>query len=117
METSLHTLDATGKSIGRVASAAATLLMGKHEPVFKKNIVSKTEVRIVNASKALLSQKKLKEKAYIHYTGNPGGLKTRNAEKIIEKKGYAELFKKAVYGMLPSNKLRSERMKFLRVSE
>lgn len=117
MGTPLHTLDATEKSIGRVASAAAVILMGKHTPAFKKNVVSKERVHIINASKARLTQKKLKGKVYVHYTGSPGGLKTRHAEKIIAEKGYSELFKKAVYGMLPSNKLRTERMKLLRVSE
>ncbi|MBI2046459.1 MAG: 50S ribosomal protein L13 [Parcubacteria group bacterium] len=116
METS-HTLDATEKSIGRVASTAAAILIGKHTAAFKKNAVSKERVHIINASKARFAQKKLKEKVYIHYTGNPGGLKMRHAEKIVEQKGYSELFKKAVYGMLPSNKLRAERMKLLRVSE
>lgn len=117
MKTLLHTLDATEKSIGRVASAAASILMGKHTPSFKKNVVSKERVNIIHASKARLTQKKLKGKIYIHYTGSPGGLKMRPAEKVIEQKGYSELFRKAVYGMLPSNKLRTERMKLLSVSE
>ena len=117
MQTSLHTLDATEKSVGRVASVAAAILMGKHTPAFKKNVVSKERVLIINASKARFLQKKLKGKVYVHYTGSPGGLKMRHAEKVIEQKGYSELFKKAVYGMLPSNKLRTERMKLLRVTE
>lgn len=117
MEPTLHTLDATEKSIGRVASSVAMILMGKHTPAFKKNVVSKEKVHIINASKARLTQKKLKGKKYTHYTGHPGGLRIQSIGKVIEKKGYRELFIKAVYGMLPSNKLRKERMKLLRVSE
>ena len=117
MKTPLHTLDATGKSVGRIASAAAIILMGKHTPAFQKNVVSKERVLIINASKARFPQKKLKGKVYTHYTGSPGGLRMRSAEKVIEKKGYSELFKKAIYGMIPSNKLRTERMKLLSVTE
>lgn len=113
----MKTIDAENKSIGRVASEAAKSLMGKDEPTFKPNIVVANKVQITNASKAKISFKKLADKKYQWYTGHPGGLKERTLEEMIEKKGYGEIFKQAVYGMLPDNKLRKERMKKLEIVE
>lgn len=112
-----HTIDATGGSLGRVATQAAVFLMGKDTPAYKKNIVSSVKVTIVNASKANIDQKKKSGKIYTRYSGHPGGLKHTTMEKVIEKKGYSEVFKNAIYGMLPANKLRKEMMKNLTVTE
>jgi large subunit ribosomal protein L13 len=113
----MKTIDAENKSIGRVASEAAVALMGKDNPDYAANVVIKDKVQITNASKAKISFKKLQDKKYQWYTGYPSGLKERTLEEMIEKKGYGEIFKKAVYGMLPDNKLRSPRMKQLEISE
>jgi large subunit ribosomal protein L13 len=107
--------DAENKTIGRVASEVAKALIGKDSPDYQPNVVIKDDVQIVNASKAKIDMKKLKTKKYQWYTGFPGGLREKNLEQMIEKKGYGEIFKKAVYGMLPDNKLRSERMKKLEI--
>jgi large subunit ribosomal protein L13 len=110
-----HTIDATDKAIGRVASAAAVFLMGKDLPTFESNKVPMVEVHIVNASKAKIPLNKLTTKTYKRYSGYPGGLTVQNMATVIEKKGYEELFTHAVYGMLPSNKLRAKMMKNLKV--
>lgn len=112
-----HTLNATNKSIGRVASEAAAILLGKKTSDVRKNAVADVAVTIENASRASISVAKRLAKTQTHYTGHPGGLKRLSPEQIIQKKGYGELFRKAVFGMLPSNKLRARRMKRLFVKE
>ena len=112
-----HIIDATNKSIGRVSTEAAIFLMGKDTPAFSRNMAPDVKVIISNTSKAKISPKKMKEKTYNSYSGYPGGLKTINMEKMIEKKGYMEIFKKSVYGMLPANKLRKVMMKNLIIEE
>lgn len=112
-----HTIDAEGKKIGRVSTEAANILMGKNDPSFEKHVAVPVKVHIVNASKADISEKKANNKKYTRFSGYPGGLKEESLRKLIEKKGYGEAFKKAVYGMLPGNKLRAVRMKNLIVTE
>jgi len=112
-----HTIDATNKKLGRVASEAAKLIMGKNLTSFKRNEIPEVSVIIENASKADISERKLSSKKYQRYSGYPGGLKELSATQIIAKKGYSELFKKAVHGMLPTNKLRPKMMKRLVVKE
>lgn len=112
-----HTIDAKDKALGRVATAAAVFLMGKDDPAFQRNVAPNVKVKILNASKAKISQKKMQEKTYQNYSGYPGGRKVFTMEKLIEKKGYEEVFRKAVRGMLPSNKLRAVMMKNLIITE
>jgi large subunit ribosomal protein L13 len=112
-----HNIDATGKIMGRVASEAAKVLMGKNTPAYERHLAGGNKVKITNASKARISPKKLKETMHETYSGYPGGLKLTSAEMLSKKKGFSELFRLAVYGMLPPNKLRNERMKNLSVSE
>ncbi len=110
-------LDAENKSIGRVASEAAILLMGKNSPEYKRNLAPSVTVTIANASKAKIHPKRLLDKKYKSFSGYPGGLKETPMAKMIEKKGHEELFRIAVRGMLPANKLRSIMLKNLKVSE
>lgn len=112
-----HTIDATGRPIGRVATEVATILMGKDLPTYKANVVADVKVEIVNASKASIHPKKLKQVKYKRYSGYPSGQTEETMESVIERKGISEVFEKAVYGMLPSNRLRSIIMKNLSVSE
>lgn len=112
-----HTIDASGKKLGRVASEAASILMGKHEADFARNKVLETSVLIKNASKLSITEKKSKEKTYKSYSGYPGGLKIATLEEVKTKKGTGEIVKKAVYGMLPKNKLRSIMIKKLKIED
>jgi len=111
------TIDATGRRLGRVSSEIATLLMGKNTRNFQRHIALDVSVTVSNASKMDFSKKKLKTKIYTHYSGYPSGLKKQSAQQIIDKKGYSELIKKAVKGMLPGNKLKDIRMKNLTITE
>ena len=112
-----YTIDATGKKMGRIATEAAGVLRGKDRPDFVRNRLPDVSVRIINASELDMSPEKTAKKKYTNYSGYPGGLITRTADQIIEKKGYSELVRKAVYGMLPDNRLRRQAMKRLFVSE
>jgi large subunit ribosomal protein L13 len=117
MEPVNYTIDAAGKAVGRVATEAAMILMGKNSPDFANNKVLNHKVTIENASKARISPKKMKSTEYAKYSGYPGGLRFETMEKVIADKGYEEVFKRAVYGMLPGNKLRDPRMKNLTITD
>ncbi|MEK7514614.1 MAG: uL13 family ribosomal protein [Patescibacteria group bacterium] len=112
-----YTLDAKGKKLGRVASEAAKILLGKDKSDFMKNTVALVKVKVVNASGLLITEKKKCEKTYARYSGYPGGLRHESLEDIIEKKGCKAALWEAVYGMLPGNKLRTPRLKNLIISE
>lgn len=107
------TIDATGKTLGRLASLAAVSLMGKDRPSFERNVYSGRDVKIINASKIKITNKKLEEIYHHRYSGYPGGLKTMSGSYTVEKKGYGELVRLAIYRMLPGNKLRREMLKHL----
>jgi len=110
-----YNIDAKGKKLGRLASEVAVLLMGKNSPDFQKNKVANVKVNIENASDLNIDDKKLDNKEYQRYSGHPGGRKVRMMKEVIVKKGYGEVVEKAVYGMLPANKLRAKMMKNLTV--
>ena len=110
------TIDAQNKKLGRLASEVAELLMGKDLPENRPNAIPDRKIKIDNLSKLAIDPGKNKE-TFIHYTGYPGGLRTQTLKELAEKKGYSEVFKKAVYGMLPGNKLRPLMMKNLILEE
>lgn len=112
-----YTLDAENKRIGRVATEAAVFLMGKNLTTFQRNGVPNVKVEIINTSKALVDDKKKLQNTYSRYSGYPGGLRQPTMEQVIAKHGYREIFKEAVKGMLPKNKLRSKMMNNLKISE
>lgn len=113
-----HTIDAKDQKLGRVASKAAALLMGKNTTSFVRNAAPKqVTVEIINASKISLDAKKAKNTKYARYSLYPGGLRFENMEQIIAKKGYAGLFEEAVKGMLPKNRLQNGMLKNLIVTE
>ena len=112
-----YTIDATGDKIGRVASKAAVILMGKNDPSFEKHKVADVKLTIVNAGKIIIDPRKMEGVQYAMYSGYPGGLRFDSLEKVLEKKGIQEVIKRAVNGMLPKNKLQSVIMKNLVVKE
>jgi large subunit ribosomal protein L13 len=112
-----HTIDATGQSFGRVASKAASILMGKESASFSKNEVYQGFVTIINASKINIGEKKLKDKIYTKYSGYPGGLRSFSLGELITKKGIGEALKGAVRKMMPRNRLQVGRLKRLSVTE
>ena len=115
--TTTFTIDAKGKKIGRVASQAAKILMGKATPGYAKNKVAAVKLTIENVSKADISTKKLETTIFKAYSGYPGGLKEATMKQIAEKKGYGEIFRDAIIGMLPGNKLADQMIKNLTITE
>ena len=113
MERNTHTIDATGKVLGRLATEIAVLLRGKHKLSFVPYKDTGDFVIIKNIEKIKLTGRKLEQKIYYRHTGFPGGLKKTPIKKIFEKNP-KEILKKAVFGMLPKNKLRAKQIKRLR---
>lgn len=109
------TIDAQDKTLGRVAAAAAKALLGKHSADFAKNVVSATEVKIVNANKVKISGNKSVEKRYVRYSGYPGGKKEETYSQLTARRGTKEALRRAVLGMLPKNKLQTRRIKLLTI--
>lgn len=114
MERKTHTIDATNKVLGRLATQIAVLLRGKHKPDFAPNKDAGDFVVIENVDKIKLTGKKLKQKIYYHHTGYLGSLKETPLKKLFEKKP-GEILKRAVFGMLPKNKLRAKQIKRLKI--
>ncbi|OGI85958.1 50S ribosomal protein L13 [Candidatus Nomurabacteria bacterium RIFCSPLOWO2_01_FULL_39_17] len=113
----IKTIDASGRTLGRVASETAGFLMGKNKPSFKRNVYSGSKVLVINASKLSITPRKLEQIYHTRYSGIPGGLHIISGTETRDKMGLKELIKLAAYRMLPGNKLRREMMKNLRVED
>ncbi|MDO8559020.1 MAG: 50S ribosomal protein L13 [bacterium] len=113
MEHKTHTIDATGKVLGRLATEVAVLLRGKNNPGFLLYKDAGDDVIIKNVEKIIITGKKMDQKKYYHHSGYPGGLKEVSMKKIFEKNP-SEILKKAVLGMLPKNRLRPRQIKRLK---
>lgn len=115
MQETTYMIDATDRTLGRVASEAAHALLGKRSAHFAKHIALPVNVIIEHVSKLHLPEKRTKGKVYTRYTGYPGGLREVRMDEFIAKKGIEEAVRKTVDGMIPRNKLRAVRMKRLTV--
>ena len=109
------TIDATHKSLGRVASDAAKAILGKHKVDFVKHQIVGEEVKIINASKIRITGAKKLAKQYVRYSGYPGGQKKENYSMLTKRLGHKEAIRRAVMGMLPKNRLQAKRIKLLTV--
>jgi len=109
-----YLVDAQDKVLGRIATQIANILRGKNKPVFTPYADAGDFVIVTNAEKVRLTGKKLENKCYYRHTGYPGGLKTRTAQEILQKKP-EELIELAVKGMLPKNRLGRKLMKKLKI--
>lgn len=114
MERKTHTIDASGKILGRLATQIAILLRGKHKPAFVPNKDIGDFVIVKNIDKIRLTGKKAESKIYYHHTGYLGGLKAVSFKKLFEKDP-AEVLKRTVFGMLPKNKLSKKQIKRLKI--
>lgn len=117
MTTNNHTIDATNRPLGRLASEVAALLNAKNSVNFVKHRVNEVTVKVINAGKIKITGKKMMESVHKNYSGYPGGLKQTPLVHVVAKKGYTELLTHAVNGMLPKNKLQGIRMKNLVIEE
>lgn len=109
-----YVIDATDKTLGRLASEAARLLRGKHKPTFTPHVDTGDHVIVINAEKVKLTGNKLQQKQYVRYSGYPGGLKVMNYEALLQK--FPErAIEIAVKGMIPHNRLGRKMIKKLKV--
>jgi large subunit ribosomal protein L13 len=99
-----HVIDATDVVLGRLATHAATLLRGKHKPIFAPHVDTGDFVVIINAEKIAVSGNKRDAKFIYRHSGYPGGLRRRSVGEMIEKQP-DRLVEKAIEGMLPKNRL------------
>lgn len=109
-----YLLDAAGKTLGKVAIEAATLLRGKHKPTFTPHADCGDNVIIINAEKIVLTGNKLHQKKYYHHTGYIGHLKEVSYDKIMKTKPEFAV-EKAVKGMLPDTVIGRKALTRLRV--
>lgn len=109
-----HVMDATSAPLGRLATRVAELLMGKHRPDYVPNKVAPVYVVVTNSDSLKVTGDKMNQKMYRHYTGYPGGLKERALKEEMIRDS-REVIRLAVFGMLPKNNLRAERMRQLKV--
>jgi len=109
-----HVVDATGKTLGRLASQVARLLMGKHKPVCAPYLDTGDYVVVINAAKVRVSGKKAEQKIYYRHSGYPGGLKSPTFKEVFSSHP-TRVVEFAVKGMLPHNRLGQAMFKKLRV--
>ncbi len=109
-----HVIDATDVVLGRLAVQIATLLRGKHKPTFAPHVDSGDFVIVVNASKIALGGDKRQTKLAYRHSGYPGGLRSVTVGELLDKDP-RKAVEKAVWGMLPKNKLSRQLLRKLKV--
>ncbi len=109
-----HVIDASGKTLGRLATQIASLLMGKHKPTYVPYLDTGDYVIVLNAAKVRVTGKKAKQKTYYHHSGYPGGMKAETFEKMLAAHP-TRVIEHAVKGMLPHNRLGRAMFKKLKV--
>lgn len=107
-------VDANGKNIGRLASSIAAILRGKHKPTFTPHLDTGDFVVVINAEKVAYTGAKFTDKLYYHHSQYPNGLKTETMRKLLMVKPEM-VIKKAVWGMLPKERLGRDMYKKLKV--
>jgi large subunit ribosomal protein L13 len=108
----IHEIDATNIILGKLAVQIAVLLRGKHKVDFDYHLDIGDKVIVTNAGQIKLTGNKLEQKDYKHYSGYPGGLKTKKISDLLKEKP-EEVIRRAVYDMLPKNRLRKDMIKRL----
>lgn len=99
-----HIIDADGKTLGRLSTEIAMLLMGKHKPIYVPNLNTGDYVIVVNAEKIRVTGNKLQQKIYYRHSGYHGGLKERTLAQMLDKTP-TRVIRQAVKGMLPKNSM------------
>jgi large subunit ribosomal protein L13 len=109
-----YLVDATNKTLGRLASEIAKRLRGKHKAIYTPHVDTGDYIVVVNAEKIRVTGKKLKDKIYYHHTGYIGNMKSISLEKLLQK-APERVLQQAVRGMMPRNSLGRAMFKKLRV--
>lgn len=116
MERKEYIIDATNKRLGRVATEAASVLLGKNSTHVTKHVVEPIIVRITNAQLLDISEKRTTDE-FQNYSGFPGGRRVETLGHLAKRLGYGEVVRRVVSGMIPKNKLHTSRMHNLVVGE
>lgn len=111
-----HIVDASTASFGRIATHIARLLMGKNKPTYLPHVDMGDIVLVENINKIKVTGKKMEQKNYYSHSGYPGGLKTKKMKELWANDPFI-ILQKAVYNMLPKNRLRDKRIKRLKVKK
>jgi len=114
VERQWHVIDASGQTLGKLATQVASLLMGKHKPMFVPYLDTGDFVVVVNATKVKVTGKKPQQKTYYRHSGYPGGLKAETYEDVMATHP-TRIIEHAVKGMLPHNRLGRAMFKKLKV--
>ena len=114
VERKWYVVDASGMSLGRLASQVASILRGKNKPIFTPNVDTGDFVIVLNSDKVVLTGKKLDQKLYTYHTGYIGGLKQVPYARMMAEKSDLVVYE-AVKGMLPKNSLGKQMLTKLRV--
>ncbi len=114
VERKWYVLDAEGKTLGRLATEAASILRGKRKPIYTPHVDTGDYVIVINAEKIEVTGKKRKEKIYKRHTGYPGGLREITFEKL-QAKNPEEIIRHAIKGMMPKGPLGRQMYKKLKV--
>jgi large subunit ribosomal protein L13 len=109
-----HLLDADDVVLGKLASKAAMLLMGKHKAAFTPFLDTGDHVIVINASKVRLTGRKEEQKTYRHFTGYPGGLVSMDVKRVRASRP-TRMIEDAIFGMLPKTKLGKQMYRKLKV--
>ena len=114
IEREWHVIDASDRTLGKLATEAAVLLMGKHKPTFSPNLDTGDNVVVINAEKIQVTGNKLKQKQYYRHSDYPGGFRSTSLEKMM-RDDPTRVIEHAVRGMLPHTRLGAQMRKKLRV--
>ena len=114
VEREWYVVDATGQTLGRLASRVATVLRGKHKPIYSPSVDAGDHVIVINADKIHVTGRKLDQKIYYRYSGYPGGLKEITLRNLLDKRP-TRVIRLAVRGMLPKNRLGRKMLKKLKI--
>jgi len=109
-----YVVDATGKTLGRLASQIADVLRGKRKPTYTPHVDVGDFVIVVNAEKVAVTGNKLEQKRYWRHSGYPGAIRSRTLGEMLERRP-EEVLRKAVKGMLPRNRLARQQLRKLKV--
>ncbi len=107
-------VDAETQTLGHLATKIAHVLRGKHKPIYTPHVDTGDFIVVTNADKIKLTGNKVQDKQYYRHSGYPGGIKSMNAEEMLEKKPEMVIMK-AVRGMLPKNRLGRQMIKKLKI--
>ena len=109
-----YVVDATNKTLGRLSTAIANRVRGKHKPEYTPHVDTGDYIVVVNAEKVRVTGNKKTDKIYHHHTGYPGGIKSITFDKLIDK-APEQVIEKAVKGMMPKNKLSRSMLSKLKI--